>query len=253
MVPDRHEMNSMGRKRTTVTLLAIVLATCALSTPVVSRAAKGAAAGVRLVEVGAFHGDEVVARTGERWLGLYVTRGSSTLLTSTVTVRRVHDPVGDEAGQKTGRKVSVRRRPDPVFLVRGAAMLRPGPVVTVSDGRELGEKANVGLQLAGKAYRLSVVSQHRNSTEGAVLASAQLILSLGQQEQVLYTIGSTHQLASFDWRLLWAGDIDRDNKLDLYVQVSDHYNVSERVLFLSSQARGGRLVRRMADFTTVGC
>jgi hypothetical protein len=47
--------------------------------------------------------------------------------------------------------------------------------------------------------------------------------------------------------------MDGDNKLDLYVQVSYHYNVSQRKLFLSSQAKRGGLVREVAELMTVGC
>ena len=39
-----------------------------------------------------------------------------------------------------------------------------------------------------------------------------------------------------------------DGKLDLYVQVGYHYNSTQRKLFLSSQAKKGKLVREVADW-----
>ncbi len=48
---------------------------------------------ILLMETGdGFHGDEVKANDGERWLGLYVTGSGSSLITSKVTVERVVDP-----------------------------------------------------------------------------------------------------------------------------------------------------------------
>jgi hypothetical protein len=55
------------------------------------------------------------------------------------------------------------------------------------------------------------------------------------------------------WYLLWAGDLDRDGKLDLYLSVTQHYDVAERKLFLSSQARRKKLVREVASFEIGGC
>jgi hypothetical protein len=49
---------------------------------------------ILLVEIGdGFHGDDVKARNGEKWLGLYVSNRGAFLAESTLTVRRVIDPV----------------------------------------------------------------------------------------------------------------------------------------------------------------
>ena len=53
--------------------------------------------------------------------------------------------------------------------------------------------------------------------------------------------------------LLFAGDLDRDGKLDLVFDTTDHYNVARPTLFLSSQARPGELLHEVARTTSVGC
>jgi len=84
---------------------------------------------ISLVETGeGFHGDEVKARNGEKWLGLYVTKRGAFLAESTLTIRRVIDPVIDEDERKpTGKSVSVNRSEKPLFLVKNAMMLKQGP------------------------------------------------------------------------------------------------------------------------------
>ena len=52
---------------------------------------------------------------------------------------------------------------------------------------------------------------------------------------------------------IWAGDLDRDGELDLLVDATFHYNVSNWTLWLSSGADSGELVGEVATLTTTGC
>lgn len=55
-------------------------------------------------------------------------------------------------------------------------------------------------------------------------------------------------------RLVWAGDLDGDARVDLLTDCVDHYNVQVSwTLFLSSGARDGELVHAVADLLAVGC
>jgi hypothetical protein len=84
-----------------------------------------------------------------------------------------------------------------------------------------------------------------------VAKGAKLILSKGEQVQVLGDLETGGDDAV--WKVLWVGDLDGDRKLDLYVDLSTHYNVSDRTLFLSSFAKADNLVAKAARFRTVGC
>jgi len=78
-----------------------------------------------------------------------------------------------------------------------------------------------------------------------------LIVSTGNLEQVL------REAPAYDQDgpplLLWAGDLDKDGKLDLLMDITNHYNISETALFLSSLARSGELVGKAGTFRTGGC
>jgi hypothetical protein len=54
-------------------------------------------------------------------------------------------------------------------------------------------------------------------------------------------------------QLLFAGDLDRDGRLDLLIDTTDHYNVSKPTLFLSSAAYKGVFLRRVSEHVAVGC
>jgi hypothetical protein len=66
-------------------------------------------------------------------------------------------------------------------------------------------------------------------------------------------VGKESDFWGGEWKLLWASDLDRDGKPDVYAEVSDDYDRSQRKLFFSCQARKGRLVREVAEFATTGC
>jgi hypothetical protein len=53
--------------------------------------------------------------------------------------------------------------------------------------------------------------------------------------------------------LVWSGDLDGDRRLDLVLDVTDHDNVSEPTLFLSTRAHQGQAVGRAAALRTTGC
>jgi hypothetical protein len=210
-----------------------------------------------VIEPGQYHGSEVTARTGEHWLGLYVTGRGSVLSDSVLKVMTVRDDLVDDSdpGAKTGKRVSVDRQPAPILLVKGARSLRPGAVNSVFVGRlALGHAANLDLTLGGATYNLSVNTTDTVYTSSIDRDDAKLILSKGEEsEQVIYDLGGKGGSTEAYWELIWAGDLDGDNKLDLYVQVGYHYNSSQRKLFLSSRAKKGRLVREVAELATSGC
>jgi hypothetical protein len=227
-------------------LLAVVM------TPAGRVVAKKATPKIQLLETGQFHGGEVGAKTGERWLGLFPVANGLALLPTTISVDAVVDPIvdGDDTQKKSGKKVMVHRDSNPVFLLKGATMLQPGAVVTsFEEQKSLGNAAMIDLELKGKRYQLKVISQDPQPQD-YLLQNTKLVLTTGRTSQTLISL---KQHDDGGWFLFWAGDIDRDGKLDLYLDLSNHYNVSRRVLFLSSQAGKGKLVKELVRFETVGC
>lgn len=227
-----------------------------------------AAIGYGVQPPGSFHDGEAVARHGERWLALRVRPGAAELLTARVAVKRVHDALLDGDGEATGEAVSAVGLEDVTMLLRGPG-LKPGDVV-VADTLETGEEGgppnpNHHLRLGQRDYRLRTrcVAAPANDSAGQSAYACTIELSDGAQRQSLATLAGFRSHASDDGRmqlgddasphLVFAGDLDRDGRLDLIFDTTDHYNLSRPTLFLSGAAGQGDMVRAVAAHDAVGC
>lgn len=212
-----------------------------------------ARANFSLMNVGSFHKGEVSARSGERWLGLVQNGAESSWKFFPVEVQAVKDPLLDEEGGKTGTEVKVLGG-EPLFLVRGADQLAGkkvktarfsplGPMIADQDPIQLSCLDCKGV------LKLRLIDVKRG--DGDTGRTSRLVLEGEGISQTLYEWPE-----GFDdqhCELIWAGDLNGDGKIDLFMNLSDHYNVQQMTLLLSSKGQRESLVERVAVFRTTGC
>jgi len=209
---------------------------------------------IQLLQVGAFHGDEVSAESGEVWLGLYPTPDGYTLIPSRITVETVYDPFVDNIGEKTGKVVSVEGQMPPLLLIKGLDAPERESITTLSaEGAILSPGKSLNLRLDGESeYHLTTYGEGDIGPNGLIsLENYSIELSKGQFSQELLAYDSTNGAIP---NLLWTGDLDGDGQLDLVINATPHYTVySAPMLFLSSMAKGDHLVQGVAIFVATGC
>lgn len=219
-------------------------------------------AATELLLPGDYHGDEVTARDREIWLTLVLdAEGRTHLEPRPVAIDAIHDAVLDELDAATGKRVGAGSD-DALFHVRDIAGATAGNIVSayIAGGEPLIIDAQFdrSFQLDGRDagnLRLECGAPDRDA-----LTTCALRLRLGQRSQTLATWQAEARVPG-PWmlgndaypHLRWAGDLDRDGRLDLLIDVSDHYNVSQPTLFLSSQASDGELVHAAAALRSLGC
>lgn len=232
---------------------------------------------IKLLETGeGFHGDEITAKNGEKWLGLFNENGAYSLRQATLRVLRDHDPIIDDEPQiKTGKSVSVEGKIKPIFLLKNAPNLREGKIAIYFKGLSWKEAmADASTEYAGEnmtsldkrfsqefgtngdEFTLKVVKA--KNKEGEKLLA--LILEQNGIRQVLHTTWTSYEgeRGTEEWlgqtgTLYWVGDLDGDRKPDFYLDLFVHDNVANKALFLSSKAEKGKLVKKVAHFVTTGC
>lgn len=235
----------------------------ALALPLLLEAQESGALG-RMLRTGEFHGDEVSARTGQRWLALVIRPdGHDAVSSVTLRVDAVKDEMVDEGDAKSGKRVSIGRKSgDGTFLLRGVPEIKPGKVKTISSVQSLQPNTPINLTLSPKRnYRLVMICPPPVITGDEGRTSASLVLQLGDQQQTLATFDTASYFKnefqgvgnSGEIRVMWAGDLNGDGALDLIVDLTDHYNVSLPTLFLGNKKGSKNLVSRVAQHRSVGC
>jgi hypothetical protein len=210
---------------------------------------------IEILETGQFHGDEVTAETGENWLGLYKKGKTYSLLPTVLTVSKVHDAIADNSpNETTGKEVKTLGPGEPIFLIKGKGFEQSREIPTMMSGN-----TSIYNNWAGQfsftdnkdKYSLKVITEKKLKGSGENLDfTSKLVLTYKDTTQIIY---KQNRCDDCSWQLLWAGDLDSDGKLDLYLNLSDHYNVMNKRLFLSTQAESGEMVKEVAEFKTVGC
>jgi hypothetical protein len=203
---------------------------------------------VYLLKTGQFFKEHVLHESGEVWFGLFRSEKGDALLETKITVEKIATPF-DEGEEPGGVAVTVDRAGDPIFLVKGSSRFRSGPVKTLlHDNLFLYPAQDLSLRLEKRHYNLMAFGS--TNDEG-------LILSYGLRlwDSTLRAYQTIAQISSPGWEttqnsfnILWAGDLDNDGRLDLFLNLSEHYAEHVYALFLSSFADVGSLIKKVATF-----
>lgn len=218
---------------------------------------------VQILNTGLWHGNEVTVDAGADWWGIFPEGDGFTLQAAPVTITVEHDAIVDAEGEATGKRVSVPQEAEPVLLVRGIAGLKEGRLNTpqaapwktfVYPGQSIELKLSEGVQPEYVALQVLGGVKTGGSINDLLLNdyTFNIFQHSGRalKTQTIAAIpGSTDGRPKF----VWAGDIDRDGKVDVLLNITNHYVVSHLVLFLSSAAKEGELVGKVAEWRTTGC
>lgn len=210
-----------------------------------------------LLQTGQFHGDEITAKSGENRLGLFKQNDGFYLSSTKIDVKRVHDEIVDEnKNQKTGKKVSVNSKIEPLFLIENASKLKVGKVKTLfgianpndldenNPSKEFKVESPYDFTFNGENYSLKVQKVFNDKAE-IVYA---LILETNETKQILHVSNEDYL-----GHLYWVGDLDEDGKPDFFISPWIKENISDVGLYLSSEAEKNNLVKKIATMVTVGC
>jgi hypothetical protein len=87
-----------------------------------------------------------------------------------------------------------------------------------------------------------------------------VVISDGAKSQTIYSAKGYYEKGQFggvgndaDIKVIRCGDLNRDGRLDLLIDLTDHYNVSRPTLFISSGTKSNILLIEVAEHYSVGC
>jgi hypothetical protein len=198
--------------------------------------------GGELAMIGEFYAESVSAKSGEVWLGLYRVGDEYELRNTTLVVNERRS----ERMDTDFKEVQTNQPSEPLFLVRGLEELQPGEVETIiHDGEFIFPGHMKRLRHSRFYLTLAAVGEgiERRPFEVA-LSKYKLMLWADRRSQTL-----VESAVGFDDafpRVIWAGDLDRDGEIDLFMDTARHYQSIDYTLFLSSAAKDEEIVGQVA-------
>jgi hypothetical protein len=205
-----------------------------------------------------FHGDEVKAKSGEHFLALVCNEDDDRCVLQPVKIEVTaeHDPIVDAEHERTGKRVSVPGL-DFVYLLR-SGRLTAGAVASARPATAdlLPISKPQPFTLGSTRYVLHYRCSSKPDPEG--LVDCALVLDANGISQMLASFPAVNDAGGInsldaEQYVAFAGDLDHDGKLDLLVNISSHYNVWHPALYLSTAAKDGELVGKVAELVTTGC
>jgi hypothetical protein len=185
-----------------------------------------------VLEAGVY--DKLVIDDGEVWLGVYPAGDHAVIRTCKLRVRQVPN---EDAYEEKATAVESTTNGPPLFLLKGAPAVRPGNVTSLYARSGDDVPDTLSLALGKNKY----VLRHVETKEADGRPVKQLRLKLGAKEMEL---GNCPARDGID--PVWAGDLDGDGRLDLYVRIEHHNFQVEQLLYLSSADPTGKALTARA-------
>lgn len=206
-----------------------------------------------IMQVGTFHGGEVPNVAGRNWFALMVNGEHAELKTAAPKIKTVFDGIMDDEKDKasySGKQVEMKG-PEPFLLIRREGLktgiVKQASIIATDKGQTI--------TLDKTVY--TVEHQCKEKGKGEEFHACKVYLvGNSNGKSIKQWLGDTMENNDSDFAetisVSWAGDIDRDGKIDLVIEKS-RYNNSDTVLLLSSAAKAGKHLLEVARLSRQGC
>lgn len=216
---------------------------------------------IEMFEGGIYRRSEIYVKNGQSWLVLAKSeRGEYTLTAATASVKLPNSISwpGDEKDAQLSFKTNRRI----VFAIRGIDGITSGPATTLFDqpdsvnieGHSATEELSDGYK---REFVLGPSSTTLRTSRGVSKDGTKLAVLVIESQGSRQVIKRVYHVPTDNRDIIgslhWAGDIDRDGKLDLYISEFNEKGYTRTELYLSSHAKPGDLVGLAAVFAASGC
>lgn len=210
---------------------------------------------VNILQLETFHNDEVDPNLEKKtWFGLFKNKDNYTLSETKVSIKRANDPILDiNEDEKTGWEVSSSAKDTCVVLIEKLPYLENRDIISVKLPESIYPEDNFKFSFNGIEYVLSGIGEKKGSDWIEVSNYKLYLTSKVNRKQVTELLVAEKSFDDQMIKIIFAGDIDGDSKLDLIIDTSYHYNLSRPTIYLSKPAEKGKIIKPMGVFKYVGC
>jgi len=214
---------------------------------------------VKILRLEIFHYDEVEENYDKKvWFGLFKNNNDYSLSETKVSFKRVNDPIVDENEEdKTGWEVSASVKDSCVILIEKLPYFVDGSISSVKIPESIYPEESFKFNFKGIEYTLFATGKKKKEEQDSdwiVVSNYKLYLTAvidGKKTTELLVAKKNFDDQMI--KIIFGGDLDDDNKLDLIIDTASHYNVTSPTLYLSKPGEKGKVIKPIGVFTTVGC
>jgi hypothetical protein len=212
---------------------------------------------VDILPTGVFHNDEVAPNSDKKvWFGLLRSNVTYRVAKTMINVTSVNDPILDEENEKSGWEVSTSSD-DSCLLLIGNLTLPEREVQRVAVPEYIYPGDSVSFTHLDVNYTFVATGEKRKVQESPLwyeVWNYKLYFKSEKGGKVNKSL--LVATPNFDDKMImiiFAGDIDGDEILDLIIDTSRHYNGTTLTLYLSKQADKGEVLKPVGAHSSVGC
>ncbi|MDJ1471820.1 hypothetical protein QNI19_29730 [Cytophagaceae bacterium DM2B3-1] len=208
---------------------------------------------IKILETGNFHNNEVwKGADNKQWYGLFQTTTGYYVKKTIVQVKTVYDALLDTKYVWSGRQVSVSDKDTCLLLITGISLPERNIDTVVMSQKTIWPSEKNSFTVDSITYTLRATGKRQKiSNEVSDYRLYISIIKDGVEKQQLLV---EHDV--FDDTMtvvMWVGDLDGDYKPDAIIDVSNHYNNHRPALFLSGEASEKEIMKKVAEFSQLGC
>lgn len=214
---------------------------------------------VNILWTGVFHGDEVDPNLQKKtWFGLFKNGNKYSFSETNIAIKHAYDAVLDEdESQQTGWEVDTTIKDTCVVLVERLPGFKNKNVESVHTPQNIFPQEDFEFQFQGTQYKLSATGkkkkEHPDSNWWVVSDYKLYLTTLVDGKEMTELLTAKKSFDDQMIKIIFAGDLDGDGKLDLVIDTASHYNVSSLTLYLSKSGERSRIIKPVGVFTFVGC